>query len=154
MNAAVIAFTASRTGFSPPPPVVAEVLSALPEAEWYVTGACQGGDAFIGSWLYDRYPGTQHVVIVPADRSRVDPWWLLVSGPPVTVIEMPPGSTYAMRNAALVHRGDCLIAFPAWPEAKSGSARSGTWQTVRMARKAGKPVRWQCVMPPQERGDT
>lgn len=94
---------------------------------------------------------TMHVVIVPADRSQVDPWWVEPQwAGRVTVIEMAPGTSYADRNAALVHWGDELAGFPAWPERAPGSQRSGTWQTIRLCRKAGKPVQWQCVMPPHE----
>jgi hypothetical protein len=144
-----LALTAARSGFSPPPHVVADRLAALPEFSRYVTGAASGGDAWLGQWLAARYPAAKHVVIVPADRSQVDPWW----GQPrwagrVSVVEMAPGTSYAMRNAALVHWGDELAGFPAWPERAPGSQRSGSWQTIRMAQKAEKPVRWQCVMPP------
>lgn len=146
-----LSFTAARAGFNPPPQVVADRLAALPAANRYVTGACQGGDAWLGQWLCARYPAAKHVVIAPADRSQIDPWWVEPQwAGRVTVIEMAPGTSYADRNAALVHWGDELAGFPAWPERAPGSQRSGTWQTIRLCRKAGKPVQWQCVMPPHE----
>jgi hypothetical protein len=128
--------------------VVLNVLvTAVPHADRYVTGACVGGDAFIGTWLYLNRPHAQHVVIVPADRSRVDPWWLDVVGP-VRVIDMPPGSTYADRNARLVEEGTCVFGFPAYPENDPRSLRSGSWQAIRMARRAGKLSQWHRVTPP------
>ena len=129
--------------------VVTNVLTAhVPHADRYLTGACIGGDAFIGRWLYVNRPDAEHAVIVPADRSRVDPWWLEAKGPPVTLIEMPPGTTYADRNARLVGEANAVFGFPAYPEADSRSLRSGTWQAVRMARKVGNLSQWHCVKPP------
>lgn len=129
--------------------VVTSVLAVrVPFAARYLTGACTGGDAFIGRWLHEHRPGAEHVVIVPADRSRVDPWWESVPGPPVTVIEMPPGSTYKDRNARLVAEGDAVLGFPAYPEEDPRSRRSGTWQTTRMSRRAGNFSQWHCVTPP------
>jgi hypothetical protein len=145
----IISFTASRQGFFPPPALVTNVLAAL-DANVYVTGACQGGDAFIGQWLRVNRPGAEHVVIVPADRSRVHAWWLEHRG--VLIEEMPPGTTYADRNSRLMKLGHEVTAFPAWPEDDPRSARSGTWQAVRMAKKAGKPVAWHCVLPPFDSG--
>src|SRR5262249_19060923 len=87
-----------------------------------------------------------HIVVVPADRSRVDPWW--EGCPEVTVIEMPEGTTYRDRNAALVARSAAVFGLPAYPEDDPRSRRSGTWQTIRMARRAGKLHRWDCVKPP------
>lgn len=150
MTVRSVSFTASRT-LSPlaAEGVVTNVLTVhVPAADRYVTGACVGGDAFIGRWLYDRYPDAEHVVIVPADRSQVDEWWTGVSGRPVTVTEMPPGTTYADRNARLVAEGQAVFAFPAYPENDPRSKRSGTWMTVRMGRRAGNFSQWHCVEPP------
>jgi hypothetical protein len=129
--------------------VVTNVLTVhVPYADRYLTGACVGGDAFIGRWLHEHRPHAEHVVIVPADRSRVDPWWESVLGAPVTVIEMPEGSTYEDRNARLVAEASAVFAFPAYPEDDPRSRRSGTWQTARMARRSGNFSAWHCVTPP------
>jgi hypothetical protein len=128
--------------------VVTNVLTVhVPHANRYLTGACTGGDAFIGRWLREHRPDAEHVVIVPADRSRVDEWW---HGLDVTVIEMPSGSTYADRNARLVAEAGAVFAFPSYPENDPRSLRSGTWQAARMARNAGKLSQWHCVTKPYE----
>jgi hypothetical protein len=128
--------------------VTAVLAAAVPHADRYVTGACIGGDAFIGRWLHANRPDAEHMVIVPADRSRVDYWWDDAAGPDVTVIMMPPGTTYAYRNARLVAEGAAVFGFPAYLEDDPRSARSGTWQTIRLARAAGNFSQWRCVTPP------
>jgi len=129
--------------------VVTNVLTVhVPHADRYVTGGCTGGDAFIGAWLMANRPDAEHVVIVPWNRSRVDPWWLVTDGGNLTVVRMPPGSTYKDRNELLVEEGTWVFGFPAYPEADPRSRRSGTWQTIRMARRAGKLSQWHCVTPP------
>ena len=148
-----LSFTASRTGFSPAPAMVLNVLAALPRADRYITGGCTGGDAFIGRWLYLRYPDAEHFVVIPADRSRVDPWWedYLPWHLGLTAIgrlEMPPGSTYKDRNTALAEQATWTSGFPAYPEHDPRSRRSGSWQAIRMARTAGKLAEWHCIMPP------
>jgi hypothetical protein len=46
-------------------------------------------------------------------------------------------STHMARNRAIVAESDVMIACPAEPEEQP---RGGTWATVRMTRKAGKPL--------------
>ena len=147
-----VSFTASRDmDQAARSGVVTSVLTVhVPPVERYVTGACIGGDAFIGRWLRLHRPDAEHVVIVPADHSRVDPWWEQTGCPPVTVIEMPPGTTYADRNAQLVAEANAVFAFPAYQEDDPRSLRSGSWQTARMARKVGNFAMWHCVKPPYQ----
>lgn len=151
-----VSFTASRFSFAPPPGHVAGTLALLPLAgARYVTGACEGGDAWIGAFLHRNRPDALHEVIVPADTSQVDWWWEQpenLGGPGITVTRMPWGTSYADRNQALADRADEVIGFPLFPEADPRSRRSGTWQTIRMARRAGKLAFWQCVAPPYEKG--
>lgn len=144
-----VSFTASRLIGAEGWTVMRTVLSAdVPRAGRYVTGGACGGDAFIGAWLFVHYPDAEHHVIVPYDRSQVDPWWLRLEDGTVYVHEMPPGSTYRDRNVRLAERGTMMFAFPAYPEGDWRSQRSGSWQAARLARRAGKLAQWQCVMPP------
>jgi hypothetical protein len=146
-----ISFTAARDLDDGGREVILNVLiTGVPLAGRYVTGGCIGGDAFIGLWLHDHRPEARHVVIVPADRSRVDPWWLGLGTDRgnVEIIEMPPGTSYADRNYQVVQRGTMMFGFPAYPEHDPLSVRSGTWQTLRMSRRAGNLSQWHCVKPP------
>ena len=145
-----VSFTAARNLDDGGRGVVFNILAtAVPHADRYVTGGCIGGDAFTGRWLAVNRPEAEHVVIVPADKSRVDPWWLTVpSSVLLDIIPMPAGTTYADRNYQVVLRGTMLFGFPAYPEDDARSLRSGTWQTLRMARKAAKLSQWHCVKPP------
>ena len=144
-----VSFTAARDLDDGGRAVILNVLPALPLADCYVTGGCVGGDAFIGRWLALNRPGARNTVIVPADKSQVDPWWLTVPASVLLdIIPMPPGTTYADRNYQLVQRATMVCGFPAYPERHRLSARSGTWQTLRMSRRAGNLCRWDCVKPP------
>jgi len=133
--------------------VVTNVLTArVPDADRYITGACIGGDAFIGKWLCYHRDTAEHVIVVPADRSRVDPWWGAVPTGlrRITVIEMPPGTTYADRNRRIVDESTMVFGFPAYSEEDPQSLRSGTWQTLRFAKRVGKLREWHCVTPPYQ----
>jgi hypothetical protein len=151
MSELTAGFTAARELDDQGAEVILNVLAALPPAGRYVTGACIGGDALIGRWLALNRPEARHIVIVPTDRSRVDMWWLKTAvrrNVLAEVILMPPGTAYADRNYQIVQRSTMLFGFPAYPEDDPRSARSGSWQTIRMARKAGKLSQWACVKPP------
>lgn len=142
-----IGFTASRDLDYGGMQVIENVLAQVPLARRYVTGGARGGDACIGRWLREHRPWSEHVIIVPANRSQADPWWEVYRSS-VTVIEMEPGTTYKDRNAAIVAASSAVFGLPAYPEVDPRSRRSGTWQTIRIARGMGRMHRWDCVKPP------
>jgi len=107
----------------------------------FVTGGCVGFDDYVGRTLVEIFPTHEHVVYVPADRSRVAAWWRdPAKAPFVEVREMLPHTTYEDRDRAMVDHAVALIAKPKHPELAPQSLRSGTWLTVRIARSQMKPV--------------
>lgn len=106
----------------------------------YVTGGCRGWDAFIGRYLAMRFPLKTHLVVVPANRSQVDPWWFEFDLGTILVYYMDEGTDYKDRNKEIVRRSDHLFYCADYPEDHGKSARSGTWQTVRLGRGADIPV--------------
>lgn len=107
-----------------------------------VTGGCTGFDALMGEYCALRWEDLEHTVIVPADQKAVDPWWTkpTLSHVDITVIQMPPGSTYRDRNIMIVAKSAMMLGQPERPEDDPKSRRSGTWQTIRLARRAGLGV--------------
>lgn len=223
------AFTAAREWDYGSCQTAVNVLVQVPYARRYITGGARGGDKFLGRWLYANRPGAEHMVIVPANRSQVDPWWepgrvvhcqrnkydvlidrsgmwgnpfLLgrdggrdeviakyrawlirnpalmarlpelagltlgcwckpepchgdvlaeLATPLVTVITVPMGRTShdrKPRNQRVVDESTVVYGLPAYPEEDPRSERSGTWQTIRIARRARKLILWSCTQPP------
>lgn len=100
-----------------------------------VVGVCVGTDALIAHTAY-AIPGVHVHAVVPANRSQIDPDWRKYCD---TSEEMPPSEDpYRDRNKRMVDIGNSLVGYPARPEKES--PRSGTWMTIRLARKAGKPT--------------
>lgn len=134
-----IGFTSSRS-LSPAQQkfIVASLeslVAQVPQADGWVTGACVGGDALIGRTLARLRPNDTHIILVPADRSRVAYWWDSLEFQRV-VINMPAGTTYKDRNSCIVYHSDAVVGYPQFPEKDPRSLRSGTWQTIRMAQAA------------------
>jgi hypothetical protein len=71
-----------------------------------------------------------------------------LAAPHVTVVQMPQGTSYRDRNAALVARAVVVYGLPAYEEHDLRSQRSGTWQTIRIARGHHKLVAWSATQPP------
>lgn len=147
MADSVYGFAAARDLRTFPVGFVEDQLDRLPYSATYVTGGAVGGDALIGLWLFRHRPLAEHKVVVPANQAQVDWWWqepevTLAGVSVVEVIGMPRGSTYKDRNAEIVGYATHLWAFPAYPEDHPRSSRSGTWQTVRLARMRRQLVGW------------
>ncbi len=100
------------------------------QGDEFTSGACVGVDCFIGRWCAERFSKVIHRVVVPANRTRVGDYsWA------TEVLEMPDGTTYRDRNYKMLEFADVLLAFPAYAEENLKSKRSGTWQTIREARR-------------------
>lgn len=132
-----VGFTGTRDLTSADNSLLGRIVDALPSGTRVVTGACLGVDAQVATYAFTAPNGLKIHTVVPADRSRVDSGWI---GWCHTFEEMPRGTDYRARNQRLVSESDRLIAFPDHAEKAPESRRSGTWQTVRLCRKAGKPV--------------
>jgi hypothetical protein len=117
-----------------------------PSFSKFITGGAEGADSIIGQWLVEEMPlGMFHKIIVPHNRSQVDSWWTyndraleLKDLGYLEVQYMPEGTTYKDRNQEIVNQSNWVLGFPAYDERDPRSLRSGTWQTIRMARKADK----------------
>lgn len=110
----------------------------------YTTGACVGFDALVAPHLLKTRPDDLHRLIVPANRAQVDTdmfhEFLTHSGGWKAIELMPAGTTYRDRNERILDHADVLLAVADAPENAGRSARSGTWMTVRIARKRFLPV--------------
>jgi len=131
-----IAITGTRTVRAQDCDRLAQRLAALDvERVTLITGACIGVDALAAAFWH-RLGGRVHT-IVPANRAQVDPYWAAAC---TTWEAMPAGTDYRARNREMVDQADQVLAFARYPEADGRSRRSGTWMTVRLARKAQKLV--------------
>lgn len=111
------------------------------EAAEFVTGACAGVDAFVGDALVRLFPEARHMVLVPQNRASVDRWWLRLPADLLACVEFEfPSGGYKGRNQAIVDASTRLVAVPVAAEDHPDQRRSGTWQTVRMARRKGIPA--------------
>lgn len=117
-------------------PKIMAVLETLPKGSTLVTGACVGVDSFVASQA--KGLGLKVHTIVPADRSRVDRFWREYAD---TFEEMPEGTSYLARNIEIVKASERrLLGFPQADEGAAVSRRSGSWQTIRLGKKAGLDV--------------
>jgi hypothetical protein len=131
-----VSFTGTRDITPADYPAIRDMVYGLPATTIIVTGACIGVDAFVARAA--KAMSYRVHTVVPADRSRVDPEWRDHCD---TFEEMPTGTTYRDRNVRLVELADDEVrAIVAHAEGDITSRRSGTWQTIRLARKAGKYV--------------
>jgi hypothetical protein len=144
--------------------MIADVLAGH-TADLYVTGGCVGVDEAIATMLCRIHPESAQRIMVPHNRDLVDQYWLTAIGKRsnVEVIYMPAGSTYRDRNLAILgdftihgyfrHIPDLLIGFPPFPEKDPRMARSGTWQTIHLARYASPPIPADVHILTQERSE-
>ncbi len=104
----------------------------------FTTGACTGFDSIAARFFINAKPEATHRLIVPSNRRQIDANLLTVFGAWPTgwalVEYMPKTSDYRDRNVRILDYADKLIAVAEYPEDHGKSTRSGTWQTVRLAR--------------------
>jgi hypothetical protein len=117
----------------------------------FVSGACWGVDTLAARDALALWPHARHRLVVPnaphneelvaefevLERLRLENAAGRGREIHATVEKMPAGTGYMERNDRLVLLADVLLAFPS---TRDEVVRSGTWATVRRARKANVPV--------------
>lgn len=121
----VIGFTGSQLGSTPEQRAV--LWQLLEGATEFHHGDCIGADAEAHQVAVRR--GIPVVVHPPVNESK-RAW---CTDGDVTVL---PPLPYLVRNHSISDTCDTIVAAPSGPEV----LRSGTWATVRYARKTGTPV--------------
>ena len=102
-----------------------------------VVGACRGGDGAIARCAHAL--GFRVHAVVPADHSQLADDWQETCD---TWEQCPTGTDYRFRNQCLVdHVTGWLVAVPHAREDAPSERRSGTWQTVRLARAQSRLVK-------------
>lgn len=114
----------------------------------YTTGAQVGFDALACREAMAAFPDALHRVIVPRaphdEQLVADAYALgavIVTAPAGRITKSDPTghrSAYRNRNELVLEHSDVLVACARLPEARL--PYSGTWATVRLGRKAGKPI--------------
>jgi hypothetical protein len=132
----------------PPPGARAYVRSVLSDLRRlhdlgeFTSGGAWGIDTFGSLEALSLFPDAVHRLVLPAAAYNLE---LLKPGlaERFVVVRAPRGKTtaasYMLRNDLTVTHLDVLLAFP---ETRTEVQRSGTWSTVRRARRAFKDVRY------------
>lgn len=130
----ILGFTGTRTGMTAAQrAALPQVVATLPDLVLH--GGAKGADAQFHAWVAPLYkPVLPQIEVYPGESVRWTHWnYASFSG---SLFKVHPTSEPLARNKAIVSRCDHLLACPDGPE----RTRSGTWATVRYARKAGKPM--------------
>jgi len=126
-----ITWTATRNVQPGDAEVFARLVEATAVDDTHILGGCRGGDALLARLLSAR--GAMVHVVLPADRSQIDPEWQLFCS---SFEEMPGGTTFRQRDERMVELGGRTIGIAALAEKRQ--PYSGTWMTIRIARAVGK----------------
>ena len=122
-----LGFTGTRKGMSAIQlKKFAELLCELKPTEFH-HGGCEGADTEASNWI----AGSAGVFVVchpPADKRAIGDYF---------ADQVSVEKDYLSRNRDIVDATDCLVATP---KEDFDVVRSGTWYTVRYARKLGKKV--------------
>jgi hypothetical protein len=119
----------------------------LNDATEFTSGAAPGVDTTFALTAWNLFPDAVHRLIVPAaphNDALVD--WAEEKG--FEIVHAPrkadDASSFMARNDMLVsgEYADVLVAFPFTEEE---ILRSGTWSTIRRARRLGKEVRLRAL---------
>lgn len=140
MERMIIGFTGTRRGMSPPQAqAVANILRWFKEHYEYLEvrhGDCKGSDEQVHNICSLIYPHkiVVHPPIIETMRAHCSDYGGLTKP---TVVEILPPRDFLPRNHDIVDASYVLLATP---EQGREVTRSGTWATVRYARKKHKRV--------------
>jgi hypothetical protein len=134
--------------------IVREQIEALHDVEVFFSGAAKGVDSVAAGIAIRTFPEARHVIIVPRWRggacghygpgvaaAREEARRL---GSRLTVLRAPADASseangYLRRDDMLAVNGTHLLAFP--PTRKEQKRGSGTWATIRRARKLDRVLK-------------
>lgn len=135
------AFTGSRECSISDTLILNGVIKELEDATCFISGAQFGIDSQAAFAAWCHFPNARHIIVVPAaphDKDLV--LWAEHEG--IEILWMPEVQTdaiaYMERNQYMVDMANHVLAFPR--TAKEKFRGSGTWATIRRARKKGIPV--------------
>ena len=121
--------------------VINRSLMGLTDVGEITTGAAPTGADVEAFYLaLAIHPRVRHRVIVPVDCPHAELLVRIAKNKGCEIIEVPgkPPKGYMDRNDLLVEHCDVLLSYPKTPDEE---LRSGTWATVRRARKAAREIR-------------
>lgn len=125
-----VGFTGTRVGMTDRQRAVVIDLLLAERAEIVYHGGCVGADTEFDCICYYFFPRGITTVIHPSNKKEMQGRWHY------TLFVMPEKHPLD-RNRDIVDESDFLIATP---KEDKEMLRSGTWATIRYARKNGKPI--------------
>jgi len=131
-----VGFTATRRLVPGHHARMLEVL-ARGQGKEFTTGGAPGGDQLIAETLYRLRPDAHHRIVLPRLQENTRSHHAYAEGRART--------HELVRTDVVLDHSDRLIAFPLHEE--HHDERSGTWATVRQARKRGIPVEVHILEP-------
>ncbi len=127
-----VGFTSTREGLTREQhAALVKLLKDLAMTEWHF-GCCIGGDEEAADIVFGFDPRPKMVGHPPTNTKLMSSW------PHYAEITMLPPEPYLVRNTIIVHDTDVLVGCPRGDGVEE--LRSGTWQTIRYAKKVYKPV--------------
>lgn len=132
----ILGFTGTRRGMTEAQKQTVIRVFALRKPSRVHHGACEGADRDL--WKICRESGRYLLLppiaqtFWPGDEEQHD--WAIFSADDGDIVQ--PVSPYLRRNGSIVRQSDALLSTPKGMEVR----RSGTWSTIRFARKLGKPI--------------
>ena len=129
--ASSIGFTGSRNGMTPlQKDKLRKLVGSLQSLQSFHHGDCKGADAEAHDIITELCPNVSIIIHPPSnDKMRA-----YKKG---TVLQP---KDYIARNHDIVDSTSIMIATPQEAESDPRSQRSGTWATIRYARRLGRPI--------------